>query len=541
MPDAITVQSSSGTALPVARISDLVQATQANDSDRLEASQVDSGVSSGWSSRSITLTQVRALLGSGTGAYAPINSPNFTGTPLTPDANVGSPGGMIANKNYVTTQVTGLAPLSSPSFTNTPTAPTPSPLSDNSTRICTTAFAQSLVGSVSGSFLPINNPTYTGTLSGSAASLSGQINSTYSGTNQINNLWLTADGTVARLRNNVGGASSTLALGIGGTDIAGISTAGFGPAQDNMFALGSTALRWSNIRAVNSQLDGTITARSATAIAAGGTSGLLLSNTANFGLYFGSGAPTSSAAQGSLYLRSDGTPYYNTNGSTAWAPIGGSVSIGDTPPSSPQAGNLWWKSDTGVLYIFYNDGNSSQWVPATPTPAPTGPTVQLVGETVTVAGATDMRVTWPSNARKVEIEYLMETSDASSQSAYVQWMVGGVPNTTASYSYTYVFSNGTSATPSAGGANSVAYSSIGTAIWHKGVLRPIAPGIAVPTGANMVYEGTAYLQGAAGLRIAIALAGDGPVPANTINGARIGFVAGTTLAANSSIRAYAVV
>lgn len=53
---------------------------------------------------------------------------------------------------------------------------------------------------------------------------------------------------------------------------------------------------------------------------------LLMSSTASFGVYFGSGAPTVAAAQGSLYLRSDGTTvnnraYINTNGSTTWTPI----------------------------------------------------------------------------------------------------------------------------------------------------------------------------------------------------------------------------
>jgi hypothetical protein len=41
---------------------------------------------------------------------------------------------------------------------------------------------------------------------------------------------------------------------------------------------------------------------------------------------------------------------------------GASVTISDTPPASPTAGNLWWESDTGITYIYYNDGNSSQWV-----------------------------------------------------------------------------------------------------------------------------------------------------------------------------------
>lgn len=71
-----------------------------------------------------------------------------------------------------------------------------------------------------------------------------------------------------------------------------------------------------------------ITASNGTAIPAGGTAGagIMVSSTANFGVFFGSGAPTLSAAKGSLYLRSDGSGiadrmYVNTNGSTTWTNV----------------------------------------------------------------------------------------------------------------------------------------------------------------------------------------------------------------------------
>lgn len=71
-----------------------------------------------------------------------------------------------------------------------------------------------------------------------------------------------------------------------------------------------------------------IAAHGGTAIPAGGTAGagLLVSSTTNFGVFFGSGAPSLSAAKGSLYLRSDGTgttdrAYINTNGSTTWTAL----------------------------------------------------------------------------------------------------------------------------------------------------------------------------------------------------------------------------
>lgn len=72
---------------------------------------------------------------------------------------------------------------------------------------------------------------------------------------------------------------------------------------------------------------GNITADSATGLVAGGASAFLATNVAaGMGIYFGSGVPTVAAAQGSLYLRSDGSTtstraYINTNGSTTWTAL----------------------------------------------------------------------------------------------------------------------------------------------------------------------------------------------------------------------------
>jgi hypothetical protein len=41
---------------------------------------------------------------------------------------------------------------------------------------------------------------------------------------------------------------------------------------------------------------------------------------------------------------------------------GASLAISDTPPAGAADGSLWWESDSGQLYVRYNDGNSSQWV-----------------------------------------------------------------------------------------------------------------------------------------------------------------------------------
>jgi len=73
------------------------------------------------------------------------------------------------------------------------------------------------------------------------------------------------------------------------------------------------------------KINGTTTVAANVATPAGGstTAKLLFGTTAGFGLYYGSGVPTVSAGQGSLYMRSDGTGtgdrlYVNTNGTTGW-------------------------------------------------------------------------------------------------------------------------------------------------------------------------------------------------------------------------------
>lgn len=42
------------------------------------------------------------------------------------------------------------------------------------------------------------------------------------------------------------------------------------------------------------------------------------------------------------------------------------VSIGITPPENPIAGNLWWNSEDGRMYIYYVDNDSAQWVQTNP-------------------------------------------------------------------------------------------------------------------------------------------------------------------------------
>jgi hypothetical protein len=56
---------------------------------------------------------------------------------------------------------------------------------------------------------------------------------------------------------------------------------------------------------------------------------------------------------------------------TFWAPTTNvvsptsSMSIGDSPPPNAKSGDMWFETVGASLYIYYNDGNSAQWIIAT--------------------------------------------------------------------------------------------------------------------------------------------------------------------------------
>jgi hypothetical protein len=47
---------------------------------------------------------------------------------------------------------------------------------------------------------------------------------------------------------------------------------------------------------------------------------------------------------------------------------GSAVYVSDTPPAGAADNSMWFESDTGLLFVRYNDGSSTQWVIAAPQP-----------------------------------------------------------------------------------------------------------------------------------------------------------------------------
>jgi hypothetical protein len=74
-----------------------------------------------------------------------------------------------------------------------------------------------------------------------------------------------------------------------------------------------------------------------------------------------------SPTAGDTFVAGNGVTYQWTG--TIWIPIGSTqgLFVGDTPPASPGLNQLWWNSTSGQMYLWYNDGNTTQWVPAMPT------------------------------------------------------------------------------------------------------------------------------------------------------------------------------
>ena len=100
-----------------------------------------------------------------------------------------------------------------------------------------------------------------------------------------------------------------------------------------------------------------------------------------------------------------GVPVYSWDGAK-WVASGSgfaSAIYSDTPPTGVADGTLWWESDTGLMYVRYNDGNSTQWVIACPQPdtstfvlsagsTMSGPLVLSADPTATLGAATKQYV-----------------------------------------------------------------------------------------------------------------------------------------------------
>lgn len=133
---------------------------------------------------------------------------------------------------------------------------------------------------------------------------------------------VTTGSTNTFIGNESGNNASQLVSAVNSTAIGN----GAFTTASNQVVIGNTDVTTTVLRG-DVTTSGTMTCRTAVGTPpAGGGQALQIATTSGFGIYWGSGAPSAAAAQGSLYLRTDGSStttrmYVNTNGGTTWTAV----------------------------------------------------------------------------------------------------------------------------------------------------------------------------------------------------------------------------
>ena len=314
--------------------------------------------------RMTTIEGVNTSQDSAIALKAPIASPTFTGDPKAPTPAAGDNDTSIATTAFV---AASFAPLASPVFTGDPKAPTPT-AGDNDTTIATTAFVQAALTGAIRLDITIAPFKYVSTQ--------------------------TAPPNLGEIRFN---SVTTLATKIWMHNV----------ATDNKF-VGNFYM--------NTVKPGSLLVLYKTAI--------------DYAIYKVLAAPVDPGGyvEYAVEFVNVWGAFVSNNDPILFMPMGGGggggVSIGDAPPASPLAGQMWWESDSGSLYIYYEDANSKQWV-------------QVNGSNAYPSGM--QRVTaLPRNrivngAFQITQEFAKSVAQAANNTHIAdQWMAyfatGGVPN-----------------------------------------------------------------------------------------------------------------
>ena len=142
---------------------------------------------------------------------------------------------------------------------------------------------------------------------------------------------------------------------------------------------------------------------------------------------------------------------------------GASVVVSDTAPASPSVGNIWFDSTKLNTYIYYNDGDSSQWVNATSVnvgsiilPAQTGNS----GKFLSTDGT---NITWSTVTSPPTSTPLAVSDQANTSTGYFALPVGTTAQRPASPANGYTRYNSTLRTVEYYDANYLAWMSVTSA------------------------------------------------------------------------------
>jgi hypothetical protein len=360
---------------------------------------ISAGVTT-WNGRNGAVTMTTADI-TGAGG-APINNAGLTGIPTAPTAAPAVNTTQIATTAYVTAAIAavgagvtsfngrngavnlqandlsavGGALLSSPAFTGVPSAPTAAP-GTSTTQLATTAFVQAAMTSVAGvsSFntrtgavtlttadvtsaggAPINNagltgtptaPTVATTDSSTSIATTAFVKNALSGASLVTS-FNTRTGAITLQGSDVSAAGGALLNSptFTGTPSGPTATAGTSTTQFATTAFVAAALV-NSVSSFNGR-NGAVTLTSTDLTNAGGA--LLASPT-----FTGTpNAPTPTAGTNNTQIAT--TAFVQSSVSSAVASA--ALFQGASPPPSPTAQSLWFDTNGGQLYVYYN----SQWV-----------------------------------------------------------------------------------------------------------------------------------------------------------------------------------
>jgi hypothetical protein len=159
-------------------------------------------------------------------------------------------------------------------------------------------------------------------------------------------------------------------------------------------------------------------------------------------IFMSSTAPTP-ASDGDIWFNTSNaitSIYYEDGDSGQWiellergdqGPVGDVIAnISSTPPASPDSGAVWYDTDDGRVYFYYEDTDSSQWVELFSSFGPTGPAGAdgTDGQGVPVGGSSGDILTKSSSA-----DYDTEWSTPDAQRIFKTTLVSVNFNTSASY------------------------------------------------------------------------------------------------------------
>jgi len=118
----------------------------------------------------------------------------------------------------------------------------------------------------------------------------------------------------------------------------------------------------------------------------------------------------------------------------AEAGISASTTVDAAPPTTPNQGELWFDTESGVLYVYYNDGTSTQWVQPTSIQYGTGGSG---GGLSNLDGLTDVTISNPTTGQVLKyngstwVNDTDATSGGGSSNSFTTIAVSGQNNVVA--------------------------------------------------------------------------------------------------------------